>query len=78
MGKAVRMGLGASIPLLQNNNEPLSGIIIGTAMGGMEDCINFLNQVIDYNEGMLTPTNFVQSTPNAIASQLGLLSNNKG
>ncbi|MEO8583975.1 MAG: beta-ketoacyl synthase chain length factor [Flavitalea sp.] len=78
MGKAVRIGIGAAMPLLQNNNEPLSGIIIGSAMGGMEDCINFLNQVIDYNEGMLTPTNFVQSTPNAIASQLGLLSKNKG
>ena len=78
MGKAVRMGIGAAIPLLQNNDEPLNGIIIGTAMGGMEDCIKFLNQMIDYNEGMLTPTNFVQGTPNAIASQLGLLGKNKG
>ena len=78
MGKAVRMALGAAIPLLENNHEQLSGIIIGTAMGGMEDCINFLNQVIDYNEGQLTPTNFVQSTPNAIASQLGLMSKNNG
>jgi hypothetical protein len=78
MGKAVRISMGAAMPLLQNNDEALDGIIIGTAMGGMEDCINFLNQVIDYNEGMLTPTNFVQSTPNAIASQIGLLSKNKG
>lgn len=78
MGKAVRMSLGAAMPLLKNTDGSLSGIVIGTAMGGMEDCINFLNQVIDYNEGMLTPTNFVQSTPNAIASQLGLLIKNKG
>lgn len=78
MGKAVRMGVGAALPLIRNNTEPISGIIIGTANGGMEDCIKFLNQIIDYDEGMLTPGNFVQSTPNAIAAQLGLLSNNKG
>lgn len=77
MGKAVRMGIGAALPLIKQ--EPsANGIIIGTANGGMEDCIKFLNQIIDYEEGMLTPGNFVQSTPNAIAAQIGLLSKNKG
>lgn len=77
MGKAIRMGAGTALPLLKNN-AAVNGIIIGTANGGMEDCIKFLNQVIDYEEGMLTPTNFVQSTTNAIAAQIGLLSTNKG
>jgi hypothetical protein len=72
MGKAVRMGVGTAIPLLQTGIKP-AGIIIGTANGGMEDCIKFLNQIIEYDEGILTPTNFVQSTPNAIAGQIGLL-----
>lgn len=76
MGKAVRIGVGAALPLIQQ--VPVDGIIIGTADGGMEDCIKFLNQIINYEEGILTPGNFVQSTPNAIASQLGLLSRNKG
>lgn len=77
MGKAVRMGIGAALPLIKQ--EPsIDGIIIGTANGGMEDCIKFLNQIIDYEEGMLTPGNFVQSTPNAIAAQMGLLGKNKG
>src|ERR1700712_1162184 len=61
MGKAVRMGVGAAMPLLQHYQGPLSGIIIGTAMGGMDDCMNFLKQIIDYNEGVLSPSNFVQS-----------------
>ncbi|MEO6669691.1 MAG: beta-ketoacyl synthase chain length factor [Ferruginibacter sp.] len=78
MGRAVRLGVGAAIPLLQKNTNTPDGIIIGTSMGGMEDCIKFLIQIIEYNEGTLTPTNFVQSTPNAIAGQLGLLSKNKG
>lgn len=76
MGKAVRMGIGAAMPILKQ--QTVSGIIIGTANGGMEDCIKFLNQIIDYEEGMLAPGNFVQSTPNAIAAQMGLLSKNKG
>jgi hypothetical protein len=77
MGKAVRLGVGAALPLLDGDYHP-DGIIIGTANGGMEDCIKFLNQIIEYEEGMLTPTNFVQSTANAIAGQVGMLSKNKG
>ena len=75
MGKAVRIGVGAALSII---NQKPDGIIIGTANGGMEDCIKFLNQIIDYDEGMLTPGNFVQSTTNAIAGQLGLMSSNKG
>ena len=78
MGRAVRLGVGTAMPLLKKITKQPDGIIIGTSMGGMEDCIKFLNQVIEYNEGSLTPTNFVQSTPNAIAGQIGLLNKNKG
>jgi len=77
MGKAVKLGVAASTPLFKLYDK-LDGIIIGTANGGMEDCIKFLNQLIYYEEGVLTPTNFVQSTSNAIASQLGFFSKNKG
>lgn len=77
MGKAVRLGVAASMPLFKLYDH-LDGIIIGTANGGMEDCIKFLNQIIQYEEGVLTPTNFVQSTSNAVASQLGFFSKNKG
>lgn len=76
MGKAVRMGVGAALPIVGNQYQ-IDGIIVGTANGGMEDCIKFLNQIIDYEEGMLTPGNFVQSTPNAIAAQVGLMTKNK-
>lgn len=77
MGKAVRMGIGAGLPLIQRN-EALDGIIIGTANGGLEDCVKFLNQIVEYEEGVLTPTNFVQSTPNALGGQLALMSKNTG
>ena len=76
MGKAVRLASGTALPILHTLN--FNGIIIGTANGGLEDCIKFLNQIIQYEEGRLTPTNFVQSTTNAIASQLAFFSTNKG
>lgn len=77
MGKAVRMGVGVGLPLIQKN-PGLDGIILGTANGGLEDCLKFLNQIVDYKEGTLTPTNFVQSTPNAVAGNLALMSKNTG
>lgn len=76
MGKAVRMGVGAGLPLIQH--AQIEGIVLGTANGGLEDCLKFLNQIVDYNEGTLTPTNFVQSTPNAVAGNLALMSKTTG
>jgi Beta-ketoacyl synthase, N-terminal domain len=75
MGKSVRMAVGAALPILEKSPQP-DGIIIATANGGMEDCIKFLNQILEYNEGLLTPANFVQSTSNAAAAQIALVTKN--
>ena len=75
MSKSVKMGVGAALPLLPS--AP-GGILIGTGKGGIEDSVKFLKQIIDYDEGLLTPGTFVQSTANAIASQIGLLQHNNG
>lgn len=77
MGKASRMGMGTAMQVLQNNTKP-DGFIIGTANGGMEESIRFLKQIIEYNEDTLAPGSFVQSTANAIASQLGMSTQNHG
>jgi 3-oxoacyl-(acyl-carrier-protein) synthase len=76
MGRALRMGVGAGMKLLQQ--QKADGIVIGTANGGIEDSILFLNQIHDYEEGRLTPTNFVQSTYNAIAGMMGMITANHG
>lgn len=76
LGKAVKMGISTGHQLI--SKHPVDGIVLGTANGGLEDCIKFLNQIIQFEEGRLTPTNFVQSTTNAIAGQLGIMSTNKG
>ena len=77
MGKVVKLGIGAGLPLLKEFHE-LDGIVLGTANGGLGDCFKFLNQIIQYEEGTLTPTNFVQSTPNAIAGNLALMGKRTG
>ncbi len=77
MGKALRIGVGSALPILETHPD-CEGIIIGTSNGGMDDSIRFLNQVIEYDEGTLTPTNFVQSTSNAIAGQIALTANKTG
>jgi 3-oxoacyl-(acyl-carrier-protein) synthase len=76
MGKSNRMATGAAMPLLQKWKT--DGIIIGTTDGGMEDCHRFLNQIIKFEEGTLTPTNFVQGSPSSPAGGLALMSTNSG
>lgn len=77
LGKAVKIGLGAGIPLIETKKD-IDGIILGTATGGLNECYKFLNQIVKYDEGTLTPTSFVQSTPNSIAGHLALINNNIG
>jgi len=76
MGRALRMGVGTCMKLLGTNK--VDGLLIGTANGGIEDSIMFLNQIHDYEEGRLTPTAFVQSTYNAIAGMVGMITVNHG
>ena len=76
MGKSNRMATGAAMPLLEKWKT--DGIIIGTTDGGMEDCHRFLNQIVKFEEGTLTPTNFVQGSPSSPAGGLALMSNNSG
>lgn len=76
MGRALRMGVGAGMYLLEKNRA--DGLLVATANSGIEDSITFLKQILDYNEGRLTPTNFVQSTFNAIAGLMGMITKNTG
>lgn len=76
MGRSNRMATGAGMPLLEKWKT--NGIIIGSTDGGMEDCHRFLNQIMQYDEGTLTPTGFVQGSPGSPAGGLALMSKNTG
>ncbi len=47
-------------------------IITATSNGCIGDSEDFLNQIIDNDETLLTPTSFIQSTHNAVGSNLAL------
>ncbi len=77
MGKFSRLGVAAGASVLARHNQ-VEGILIGTANGGLDNTVKFLDQIMAYDEGTLTPTNFVQSTPNAVAGTLALSTHNTG
>ncbi|ULT44817.1 beta-ketoacyl synthase chain length factor [Niabella defluvii] len=74
MSKAVRMGIGAGLPLIKDRKT--DGIIVGTANGDGR-LYPVFKPDRGLRRGLLTPANFVQSTPNAIAGQLSLLTKNR-
>ena len=76
MGKGVRMAIKCAFPILKSHN--VNAIIIGTSSAGHKDSIDFLEQIRLYDEGILTPLNFVRGVPNSIATQLALLNSNTG
>lgn len=74
------VGRSANSPMVRQSaaeSGSIDGIIIGTASAGMEESIQFMKQIIDHEEGILSPGAFVQSTANTIASQISLLSGSK-
>lgn len=72
MSKLVRMSIGAGLPLIQKH-KGIDSIIIGSSNGSIDKSMRFLSQIINYNEGTLTPTDFIQSTSNCIAGTLALM-----
>ncbi|MCW3786778.1 beta-ketoacyl synthase chain length factor [Plebeiibacterium sediminum] len=52
--------------------EKPEAIITATSLGCADDSEKFLNQMLDNNEMLLTPTSFIQSTHNAVGSNLAL------
>ena len=73
MSKIVRMGIVASKTALKqvNINRP-DAIITATGMGCQADTEKFLNAMLENNEGLLTPTSFIQSTHNTVGGAVAL------
>ncbi|UII27327.1 beta-ketoacyl synthase chain length factor [Fulvivirga maritima] len=77
MSKLVRMSVATGMPLMEQNND-VDAVIFASSNGSVDHSLRFLNQIIDYNEGTLTPTDFVQSTPNCVAGMLALMGKKRG
>ncbi len=77
MSKLVRMSVATGVPLIKLH-EQIEGVIFASSNGSVDRSLRFLSQIIDYDEGTLTPTDFVQSTPNCVAGVLALMGNITG
>ncbi len=74
MSRIIRMGVAAAIECLQQANlQQPDAITTGTAFGCLEDTGNFISRMVEFNETLLSPTSFIQSTHNTIGAQIGLM-----
>lgn len=73
MAKGVKNGIVASSSAMKEAGmENPDAIITGTGMGCIEDSDKFLKAIIDNGEQFLTPTSFIQSTHNTVASSIAI------
>ncbi len=70
MSPMIRTGVGAA--LMAKGETEISGIVVGTGLGCMENTGKFLDQFVSRSEGILAPTAFIQSTHNTVAGQIAL------
>lgn len=74
MSRIIRMGVAAAMECLQEADIKVpDAIVTGTAYGCLEDTNSFLSKMVEFNEELLTPTAFIQSTHNTIGAQIGLM-----
>jgi 3-oxoacyl-(acyl-carrier-protein) synthase len=74
MSRIIRMGVAAAMECLQEAGVKIpDAIVTGTAYGCLEDTNSFLSKMVEFNEELLTPTAFIQSTHNTIGAQIGLM-----
>lgn len=69
MSRPVRMGMTLAMELLESGRS-MDGLIFATASAGNAAAMQFLKQIAQYDEGLLTPGDFVQSSPHALAGQI--------
>jgi 3-oxoacyl-[acyl-carrier-protein] synthase II len=74
MSRIVKMGVAAAMTCLRNAGvENPAAILTATAYGCLEDSSAFLRRMIEFEEKMLSPTAFIQSTHNTVGAQIALL-----
>lgn len=74
MSRAIKMGVSAAkICLGEAQMDNPDAIIVGTGLGCVEDTERFLKAIYESNEEIISPTQFIQSTHNTLASQIAIM-----
>lgn len=79
MTRLIKVGLVTAIEALKDAGiEQPDAIITGSAKGSMTDTERFMHDIVEFNEGTLNPTAFIQSTYNALNGLIALHHNANG
>ena len=74
MSRVIRMGMyAAKLCLAESEVEMPDAILVGTGLGCLEDTEKFLEVIYESEEGLVTPTQFIQSTHNTVSSAIALM-----
>lgn len=74
MARIIKMSMVAAQNCLEKAGiEHPGAIIVGTGLGCLQDTEKFLTDIVENDEGLLSPTSFIQSTHNTIAGQIALV-----
>lgn len=74
MSRTIRMGMyAAKVCLAEAKVEMPDAILVGTGLGCMEDTQRFLDAIQENEEGLIAPTQFIQSTHNTVSSAIALM-----
>lgn len=73
MSRIIKMGMAAAMKcIFESEIQMPDAIITGTAYGCLADTDTFLTRIVEFNEELLSPTAFIQSTHNTVAAQIAL------
>lgn len=74
MSRILKFGIAAAMIAIDDAGKPeLDAISTGTGFGCLEDSEIFLRNIVAENEGVVSPTPFIQSTHNTVSGQIALL-----
>jgi 3-oxoacyl-[acyl-carrier-protein] synthase II len=74
LSRIIRIGLTSALVAWREAGESMPGAVItGTGLGCVEDTEKFLTTMLDHQETLMNPSNFIQSTYNTISSQIAIL-----
>ena len=79
MGRLLKYGTTAGLMALRDADiDTPDAISTGTGFGLLEDSGKFLKNITETDEGMVSPTAFIQSTHNTVSSNIALVTGCRG
>lgn len=79
MSKVLRMSVTCATDAVRTASiERTDAVIVGTGLGCVRDTLRFMDDMHQSEEGVLSPTAFIQSTHNSMAGQIALSLGIKG